>query len=414
MIKIKGIDDNSKFFSYLAVIFILLFSGSGIQVISTRLSSYLLIAVTALLVFYYFTQKRIYASFFVPVIIIFGIFCTMLASNDLAKFDSYIVLFCIIIAAYVLSMSRIQRQIFSAYSNVIYVIAIIGIIGYLLVNSGIGLPFETVRISDSGLYKYHTIFIYNYIEGLPERNCGAFWEPGIFASHLILAIQYEIFSRRRSLRRLLAEILAVITCNSSAGFFLLVIVFAELLITSNNKEKYKALKSIVGAFAIFMLLVLVLNIDTVIHYLGLEDNLYIKKLLSDNLKKSTRFLSLTYNWEMFLQQPLFGNGLTNAVINVPIKRLTPDTTTSLFMLNAFGIVGTLFTILAVKGTMGIKQMTWYERLLLLSVVIIILNKETHYIMLISWFMIFNFSFNHQWKRTTLSLEKDGGTRCLRD
>lgn len=407
MIKIKGMDNHLTLFSYLTVIYILLFSGSGIQVVSTRLSSYLLIAVTLILLFLFILRNRISVTFFVPVILIFGIICTMIVTDDTVKFDSYIVLICIIISGYILSMSNIQQKIFSAYSNVIYVIAIIGIVGYLLVNSGIGLPFEQIQISDSGLYKYHTIYIFNYIEGLAERNCGAFWEPGIFASHLILAIQYEIFSRRKNVLRLLIEIIAVITCNSSAGFFLLIIVFAELLASSDKNAKYKSLKAVIGVIVILVLFIVALNIDSLVYYFNLQNNPYIEKLLSDNIKNSTRFLSLEYNWEMFLQQPIFGNGLTNAVKSIPFANLTPDTTTFLFMLNAFGLIGSLFTILTIKGTMGLKFLTWYEKILLLSTVIIILNKETHYAMLLSWFMIFNFSFGSQWKDLSTSLEEEG-------
>lgn len=407
MIKIKGMDNHLTLFSYMAVIYILLFSGSGIQVILTRFASYLLIAVTLMLLFLFIIQKRISVTFFVPVILIIGIICTMIVTDDMVKLDSYIVLICIIISGYILSVRNIKQKIFSAYSNVIYVIAIIGIVGYLLVNSGIGLPFEIIRISDSGLYKYHTIYIFNYIEGLAERNCGVFWEPGIFASHLILAIQYEIFSRRKNVLRLLIEIIAVVTCNSSAGFFLLIIVFAELLASSDKNARYKTVKTVIGVIIILTLFIVALNIDYLIYYFNLENNPYIEKLLSDNIKNSTRYLSLAYNWRMFLQQPIFGNGLTNAVTSIPFANLTPDTTTFLFMLNAFGIIGCLFTILTIKGTMGLKFLTWYEKILLLSTVVIILNKETHYVMLLSWFMIFSFSFSSQWKYTTTPLEEEG-------
>ena len=405
MIKIKGMDNHLTLFSYMAVIYILLFSGSGIQVILTRFASYLLIAVTLMLLFLFIIQKRISVTFFVPVILIIGIICTMIVTDDMVKLDSYIVLICIIISGYILSVRNIKQKIFSAYSNVIYVIAIIGIVGYLLVNSGIGLPFEIIRISDSGLYKYHTIYIFNYIEGLAERNCGVFWEPGIFASHLILAIQYEIFSRRKNVLRLLIEIIAVVTCNSSAGFFLLIIVFAELLASSDKNARYKTVKTVIGVIIILTLFIVALNIDYLIYYFNLENNPYIEKLLSDNIKNSTRYLSLAYNWRMFLQQPIFGNGLTNAVTSIPFANLTPDTTTFLFMLNAFGIIGCLFTILTIKGTMGLKFLTWYEKILLLSTVVIILNKETHYVMLLSWFMIFSFSFSSQWKYPTTPLEE---------
>ena len=407
MIKIKGMDNHLTLFSYMAVIYILLFSGSGIQVISTRFASYLLIAVTLILLFLFIIQKRISVTFFVPVILIIGIICTMIVSNDMVKLDSYIVLICIIISGYILSISNIKQKIFSAYSNVIYFIAIIGIVGYVLVNSGIGLPFEIIRISDSGLYKYHTIYIFNYIEGLAERNCGVFWEPGIFASHLILAIQYEIFSRRKNVLRLLIEIIAVVTCNSSAGFFLLIIVFAELLASSDKNARYKTVKTVIGVIIILTLFIVALNIDYLVYYFNLENNPYIEKLLSDNIKNSTRYLSLAYNWRMFLQQPIFGNGLTNAVTSIPFANLTPDTATFLFMLNAFGIIGCLFTILTIKGTMGLKFLTWYEKILLLSTVVIILNKETHYVMLLSWFMIFSFSFSSQWKYPTTPLEEEG-------
>lgn len=409
---IKETDENSKIFSYVAVIFILLFSGSGVQVISPRILSYLLIAGTALLILYFFAQKRISTSIIAPIIFIVGIFFSMLASNDMSKVDSYVVLSCIVICGYILSICKIQRQILSTYSNVIYLIAIISIIGYVLVNSGIGLPLERVRINDSGLYKYHTIYIFNYIEEIPERNCGAFWEPGIFASHLILSMQYEIFSRRKKISRLLIETIAIITCNSSAGFFLLIIVFAELLVSTKSNEKNKAIKTIIGVVVLLILFAIILNIDTVIHYLKLEDNQYMKKLLLDNIQSSTRFLSLSYNWKMFLHSPIFGNGLTNAVKNIPLRNLTPDTTTSLFMLNAFGIVGVLFSVLAIKGIIRLKFMAWYERILMLTVVLIILNKETHYIMLSSWFMIFSFSFGRNWKYESPSFEDGGRMLCF--
>ena len=106
MIKIKGMDNHLTLFSYMAVIYILLFSGSGIQVISTRFASYLLIAVTLILLFLFIIQKRISVTFFVPVILIIGIICTMIVTDDMVKLDSYIVLICIIISGYILSISN--------------------------------------------------------------------------------------------------------------------------------------------------------------------------------------------------------------------------------------------------------------------------------------------------------------------
>lgn len=384
-IKIKG---KNSFILYSLVLCLLLFSGSGIQVIFPRASSYLLIFVTGLLLLR-LLFGRLKNNIVVPICFVFFIMMSMLLNLDFPKFDSYVVVACIIISAYVVVRIFPVKDLLHIYSNIIFLSALISIIGYIIVNSENSIPFEKVYISDNQLYKYHTVYFYNWIEGLPERNCGFFWEPGIFASHLILVMQYQLFSRGKKWRYIIIETVALFTCNSTAGFFLLVIFFAEILIGCNtNNKKYRILKGIISGGVLITLFLIVINLDTIIYSFGLDKNEYIKKLLSENLTKNTRFLSIAYNIKMFLKSPLLGNGLTGSVIIDNISNLTPDTTTSFYMLNAFGLIGALFTILLIRGILKINFLSITSRILLLCTIMIIINKEPHYAMATTWGLLF--------------------------
>lgn len=70
-------------------------------------------------------------------------------------------------------------------------ITAISLVGYYLVNYTTllsGLP----RMINSNESEYTVGYIFNYITRMPERNCGVFWEPGVFASFLCTAMLYEI------------------------------------------------------------------------------------------------------------------------------------------------------------------------------------------------------------------------------
>ena len=40
--------------------------------------------------------------------------------------------------------------------------------------------------------------VFNYIKKIPERNCGMFWEPGLFATHLAIATVFELMTKEKA------------------------------------------------------------------------------------------------------------------------------------------------------------------------------------------------------------------------
>lgn len=230
-----------------------------------------------------------------------------------------------------------------------------------------------------------------YFKTRDHRNYGAFWEPGIFATHIICAfLMLPYIDLVKSKRKVMYAILAIslITTASSAGYVLLAIAFICNLISQLKIDKKRDYVKIVVVFVLFALLIIVyLNLATIIRMLSLDNNLVFEKML--HISESQRSDSIRVNLEAFLQKPIFGFGFSNIDQALSYKALgkstaVVDTATTFRLLAAMGIGGAFFTLILIGGILRSKKLAWFVKIVMITIMMLIINKESHDSFLLAW------------------------------
>lgn len=380
MIKIN----KRKILLQLFIIIVLLTSGSGIQVLYPLFVSQIAIITAAVCTAAVILYKKYNRLLYLVALYVLVYFASMFMNFDLSRFSTYLILASLIVISYYISTIYDLDDFVGTYINTIFAFTVVSLVFYFIVNSNPSLVHALRKTSVNSYFRYNTIFIFNWIEGLDQRNCGPFWEPGIFASHLILAMNFELLFGRKSKIKLFIFALALLTCNSSAGFFLSAIVIAELFLqTSSFNDSIS--KRIWRLLIIVILMLVIINLDFILETTGLINNEYMTKLTTERINENTRVLSIGFNISRFVQSPLLGNGLTASVANSQV--MTPDTTTTFYLLNLLGISGIFYTIFLGRGILKTKNISLSHRLCLLVTLLIIINKEPHYEFSIVWCLI---------------------------
>ena len=304
-----------------------------------------------------------------------------------ASLSYYLPIFCTIICAFGITLNYSFEKFVDIYLKVMTVVTVIGVIGYYLVMFTPLLQFlpEFTNVND---VVYKMGFIYNYIVEVPDRNCAMFWEPGLFATYLIISIVFEsIFKKgKTNILRIVIFSIGIITANSSAGFLLL---FLSLWMLATKKQSAGTISfsyKMVFSTVFFMAgLVVLINFEDIITSTSLADNEYFNKLLLDNVAESSRNKAILHNLEIFASAPIFGAGAAAVFNNI---EHVADTSTSTFILSMFGIMGAFYTVFWLWGIFRQREINLITKLILATIIIIIINKEPHLQMLFTWCLFF--------------------------
>lgn len=272
------------------------------------------------------------------------------------------------------------------FLKIMVLVSIISLIGYFLVNN-------TDILNILPLYKnnndveYRIGLIFNYITIIPKRNCGIFWEPGLFATYLIMALISELIFKEEKISnfRIILFSICILTTNSSAGYVLLTLVFMIILFNRNKRDITNKLYYIIATFLFIIGILIILNYSNIIESTNLHKNEIFSKLISSNLDESTRYLAISHNLDKFMEKPIFGNGINKALETV---RYVSDTSTSTFLLNIFGILGIQYTIYVIYGILKLNKKTIYSKFILILILLSIINKEPHEGIVFTWCIIF--------------------------
>lgn len=274
------------------------------------------------------------------------------------------------------------RNIVKVYLDIMFFVSIISLIGYLLLNFT-SLLNNLPSVTNINGVEYGVGIIFNYIKALPERNCGIFWEPGIFASYLALAIAFESIINSNSISwfRILVFVVSIITTTSSAGYVLLIFSLGIVLLRGRKLSGYKKLLAIIVVIAIA---IVAFNIDNIILNTSLAQNKYLIKLTSDRMNQSSRITSIYHNLSIFRKRVLFGAGI-NSVLNQMSS--WADISTSTYMLSIFGVMGSLYTLFIIYGIFSQKNINIFVKLFFFFILISIVNKEPHINIMFTWIII---------------------------
>lgn len=310
----------------------------------------------------------------------------------------YVNLLATVFVAYYLVNKYTTIQVTSLFVNVMLTIAIISLIFTVWINIfGAPAPISTVSTLASSIQcnNYIVFFYPNIWQGMLIRNRGIFWEPGLFASYLILASVFEIeFSQKHSRWKLIIFVVTVLTTYSTAGIILLCLVGILLVdkeIENNNIRMIWFFVLILLGLTIFIFQNRIL--ESLIH---INPEVF-SKLLGEDTSKTTRLGGPLLNLSIFYSHPIFGAGFSGATElfqNMKILfKADSQTSTSLYMMAALGIGGICYTIWWIKGIMTNKNFSFLSKIVIVIIVISILNKEPHNALMATWLILFVFLKN---------------------
>ena len=297
--------------------------------------------------------------------------------------------FCVILIAFSVAKRYGLQKIVRSFVSAMFIISVLSIVGYILLNTTSlldSLP-HAVNVN----YKEYAIGVFfNYLIDIPQRNCGIFWEPGIFATYLILALSLEIIypsSAAKHYWRYVVFFAAIVTTTSTAGYAMFLACVFLFFVRITERSEAPLLIRFFPTLAFILALFFVLNLDTIIQASPLVNYHIFEKLLSDNLVDASRILVVPHNIQLFLREPIFGAGIKtvsdNLIPNADVSSIT-------YMMSIFGLLGLVLPIGFFRGIFFRKEIGFYAKLTLFAIIIAILSKEPHHNMPFTWCLFFAF------------------------
>jgi hypothetical protein len=293
----------------------------------------------------------------------------------------------LIFLAYGISVNFDFNKFVGVFLHVMTVVAIIGLVGYVLANYTEVLD-ELPTKTNSNNVEYSCGYVYFFIPLIKERNCGIFWEPGLFATFLVLAIVFEVAFKngRASFLRILLFFITALTTQSSAGYILLLLALFFALIFKLGKTT-NGISRLLVFLGIFGILFLMIFLNFIIKNTALAENEYFSKLLFENFLEASRVKAIFHNFEVFLQHPVFGAGFQTTLDSMSH---VADTSTSTYVLSVFGFLGVFYTVILILGVARIKNMNVVAKITLFLIIFLTINKEPHLFNLFTWTILFFF------------------------
>ena len=376
---------TSKIFNIFLFLALIFTSGHAFQTIYERLSYIVYFgAIIFVGICFINIRKKINAKnlFLLMSFVIPPLFTMILDGSNVYY---YLIIVSGILFAYGITTTIPFYRVVDIYLKLMTVVSAIALIGYILYNYTDFLDFLP-RLYNSNGKEYAIGFVFNVLTRDSDRNCGMFWEPGLFATALSIAMVFEIlFKQKISKLRIILFVLCFVTANSSAGFVLCFLCLSLPLLKNIDLKKNSLIKNIFYIIILFAFVFALFNADTIIMNTPLKDNEYFAKLLSDNVKESTRYLAIWHNLTIFSKHPLFGAGVNYVNQNM---LYVADTSTVTYMMSVFGLLGIWYAFNWCVGIMKIKKINILTKLVLILVIMIILNKEPHLRLTFSWCLLF--------------------------
>lgn len=375
---------NNKLLALFAVLTLILCSGHAFQTIFPSVT-YLVIPLAAIvLMFELVDLHHMRVDTLRGAVLLFAvmILCTMFTDLG-AGAVFYLTLLCNIIAAYGICRWYSFKDLSDWYLKIMTVVTVVGVIGYIVLQTTSWLEILPA-VDNINDMEYRIAGIYNYLTQVPDRNCGMFWEPGLFATHLTIAMVMEIFVQKKtSVWRMILFSIGIFTANSSAGFVLWFLCMMLLFVKNANKQN--VVSSVIALFIMCVGIIVILNFDNILQLTGLGENEYFAKLSSDSVEESSRMKAIEHNLKSFLSAPFFGVGIITATEQMDY---VADTSTSTYLMSVFGIMGIAYTIYWIMGVTKLRRINPMAKLLILTIALIIVNKEPHHQLLMSWCLLF--------------------------
>lgn len=308
------------------------------------------------------------------------------------------VLFLRIVAAYMITKVFTPMEFAIKYIRVMGITTIFAVLVWCFRSFGVDVP--GIRFSNINGTEYKTIFICSWMLN-SNRLMGFFWEPGLYASCAIIAIilAKKYLCGTKQIVSYAIFFIGILLSQSTAGYILLVL--SLYFIFSQRKDH----KAIVDYIVLFVCMYLFFNYEYIIQALVNINSDIFWKLAGSNLTTDTRLNSPLACLNIFKMNPITGAGLrygTDLFSSMKNQyHMDALTSTNFFYLAAYGIWGLSYSVLNVLAVFRRKSISFPMKIILLVITFLILNKEPHYSIAITYAFLFYFS------RSDTSMEGEG-------
>lgn len=375
---------------------ILITSGHPLSTVPGNLNYYSLIP---LIFFIYFRLKRknirlpksifSYAFF----LFIFLTFSSFIFNSNISILTTNIKFLLVIIFSYMFCL-LVPFNLFSKYYIFfLKFISVTSLIGYSILNfTSYNLPLSTFKNVNDVEY-YNGVFFFAiksfgvYGNTGVNRNIGSFWEPGLFATFLLIAIVLELWQKKKSSKlTIIIFLVALLTTKSTFGYLMLLPI--SLLIFS--KILNKNLSFTFSSFVIGCFLFLAFNFnDIALRLVNINPDLF-SKLIEESNSLNERIESPLINLKIFSNNYIFGAGLGNTENLFKTMTIVSQTSTSTYFLAAFGFLGISYTLLFIYGALSFKKVNIISRFIFLIIILSQINKEPHIYFTSTFILMFYF------------------------
>lgn len=292
------------------------------------------------------------------------------------------------LCCYILLVRIGKDLFFKHFSRLMRIIIWLSIALWLYMNVFGSLPGRTYG-------EYADLFVVT-AKAVGGRSMGVFWEPGVFASVVIMTMLVEFYytEGKTSAYRLILYTVGVLLSGSTAGILILLILLVAYLWRRWNFERYR-----LANFAFVALIALGLSFyETLFQWLyEVNPDVFGKLMETTSETTATRLNAPMANLQIFLQSPVFGHGFTDAAtlftsfMGIEGEwNIVAQTSTGTQMLAAIGICGVAYTLaFFVPLFLGKKSgLGFVSRIAIAAIMLLITNKEPHLHIALTWLLMF--------------------------
>ncbi len=376
---------------------------------STATDSYIpLIALMALCAFLVFTQYdklTCLKGSFLPFVLINAIIFSVLANFGMSNLLSGIRVGATMLCAYMLTRVFDVKNFSRAFSIAMKTLIIITFLFEAVIAIGVK-SFPVIG-------RYYDLFIVTNV-GTGARAHSIFWEPGVFASMILISLifEYYIAAGKVTLVGLGIYIIGFLLSSSTAGFLLMFMALTGLLWRRSSESKQEGEndeKSLeknpkrifnvgVVVFVLTIALLFVMYDPIVKWFVDINPNIFGKLIETDSETTATRLNVPIVNLEVFFEKPILGWGFTSSSSEILMRistfedaNIVAQTSTSTQIMAAIGIVGIFYSLGFIAHIFSAKKLSHLNiemKIIVAVCMLFIVNKEPHLFIVASWMMLF--------------------------
>jgi O-antigen/teichoic acid export membrane protein len=340
------------------------------------------------------SKMTVLPSVWMLLIIGIGAVLTLFVNHETASFMSYVHFGFLVLSAFFLCRIFDIKRFVQYWGNILFALSALSLFIYFIYLFS-GMNFGNFTFSNGKAASYSS-YLYLFFQNINSKRIqGFFWEPGLFASFLILTILLELsfFKEVKWFHFSVFSSCLVLTL-STAGYFLYLLV---LLLLFNKLIASKKIKIGINVFFGLSLLVVVLFYKEVFGILGNYFPSLFGKISDVGTSLTTRLESPLFDLKIFLQNIFLGSGIQGANADYQLlvsqssiaASVDSQTSTSAFYLAAFGLFGGFYT-LAFFTPLFDKKLSLSSKIIIPIAFFLIINKEPHTQIMFSWFFAFAF------------------------